>query len=466
MKLVKKLWFALIVITLAGSPAYADDVVDWNQTMFRAGLVAGTSPVVMSRVAAIVQAAVFDAVNGIDRRYAPIHVPATGPAGASRDAAAVQAAYATLVRLYPTQKSLLDARLAVSLAEIATHASSAAVASGVTWGQAVANGILAWRGADGFTPAPPPFLGATTVGLWRPTPPAFAPGAVPQFATMVPWVIDAPSEFRPAGPPPLGSAQYAKDFNETKTMGSVSSGTRTADQTVFSWFWNSGTAIYIWNNLAVSLINRTDDDERWNSRDEGRDYHDDSRSWRRNTHSTTLENARLFALLNLAMADAAIGCWEAKYNYVFWRPVTAIPEAAADGNPATAAVRHPGVSGISVGSFVRQRCRGRCARGRVRRTHPLHCGIGCHARHRAFVPELFVGARRSEKRPGLCRHPLPIGHRRWSGARSVGRSLCPGARRAARRPLSIERGRADEFRAPWYPRGDDSRHREARAKPD
>jgi len=147
MKLVKKLWFALIVITLAGSPAYADDVVDWNQTMFRAGLVAGTSPVVMSRVAAIVQAAVFDAVNGIDRRYAPIHVPATGPAGASRDAAAVQAAYATLVRLYPTQKSLLDARLAVSLAEIATHASSAAVASGVTWGQAVANGILAWRGA-------------------------------------------------------------------------------------------------------------------------------------------------------------------------------------------------------------------------------------------------------------------------------------------------------------------------------
>jgi hypothetical protein len=332
-----KFCFALFVVTLAGSPAYADDVVDWNQTMFRAGLVAGTTPVVMSRVAAIVQAAVFDAVNGIDRRYAPIHVPATGPAGASRDAAAAQAAYATLVQLYPAQKSLFDARLAVSLAEIATHASSAAVASGVTWGQTVANGILAWRGADGFTPAPPPFLGATTVGVWRPTPPAFAPGAVPQFATMVPWVIAAPSQFRPAGPPLLASARYANDFNETKNMGSVSSATRTPDQTVFSWFWNSGTAIYIWNNLAVSLINRTDDDELWNSRDEGGDFHDDSRSWRRSTHNTTLENARLFALLNLAMADAAIGCWEAKYNYVFWRPVTAIPEAAADDNPATTA---------------------------------------------------------------------------------------------------------------------------------
>ena len=231
----------------------------------------------MSRVAAIVQAAVFDAVNGIDQRYAPIHVPPAGPAGASPEAAAVQAAYATLVQLYPTQKSLFDARLAVSLAVIATHASSAAVAGGVAWGQTVANGILTWRAADGFTPAPPPFLGAAIVGVWRPTPPAFAPGAVPQFATMVPWVIVAPSQFRPSGPPPLTSARYAKDFNETKNIGSLSSATRTPDQTVYSWFWNSGTAIYIWNNLAVSLINRTDDDDRGNSRDEDRGFDDDSR---------------------------------------------------------------------------------------------------------------------------------------------------------------------------------------------
>lgn len=98
--------------------------------------------------------------------------------------------------------------------------------------------------------------------------------------------------------------------------------------------WNSSTAAYIWNNLAVSLINRTAENDRRNSHGEDRNIDDDSSSSR---HNTTLKNARLFALLNLAVADAAIGCWDAKYTYVFWRPVTAIPEAAADGNAATAA---------------------------------------------------------------------------------------------------------------------------------
>ncbi len=216
---LKKFCLVFVVVGLTASAAHADEVVNWNQTLFRAGLVAGTSPLVMTRVAAIVQAAVFDAVNGIDRRYAQIHVPAAGPAGASPEAAAVQAAYATLVQLYPAQKGLFDARLAVSLAVVATHASSVAVASGVAWGQSVADAILAWRSADGFTPAPPPFLGAAIVGTWRPTPPAFAPGAGPQFAYMVPWVIAAPSQFRPGGPPPLTSDRYAADFNETKNIG-------------------------------------------------------------------------------------------------------------------------------------------------------------------------------------------------------------------------------------------------------
>ena len=332
MTLIRKFGIALVVVTLIGSTAYADEVVDWNRTLFRAGLVAGTSPLVITRVTAIVQAAVFDAVNGIDRRYAPIHVPPAGPAGASREAAAAQAAYATLVQLYPTQKSLFDARLAVSLAVIATHASSAAVASGVAWGQTVANAILAWRNTDGFTPAPPPFVGAAIVGSWRPTPPALTSGAGPQFAYMVPWVIGAPWQFRPGGPPPLTSARYAKDFNETKNIGSFSSTARTSDQTVFSWFWNSSTASYLWNNVAAALIKRTDEDDRNHSRDGDRDYSHDARPRR---HNTTLENARLFALLNLAIADAAIGCWDAKYTYVFWRPITAIPEAAADGNAAT-----------------------------------------------------------------------------------------------------------------------------------
>ena len=327
-----RICLAFVLVGLAGSTSYADEVVDWNQTLFRTALASGTSPLVITRVAAIVQTAVFDAVNGIDRRYAPIHVPPAGPAGASREAAAAQAAYATLVQIYPAQKSVLDARLAVSLTVISTHESSAAVASGVAWGQTVADAILVWRSTDGFTPAPPPFLGAATVGTWRPTPPAFAPGAGPQFAYMTPWVIAAPSQFRPSGPPALASARYAADFNETKTMGSASSTARTPDQTVFSWFWGSSTASYFWNNVAVSFINRNDDDHRGKSPDEDRDVGDDSRRLRQHT---TLEHARLFALLNLAIGDAAIGCWDAKYTYVFWRPVTAILEAAADGNNAT-----------------------------------------------------------------------------------------------------------------------------------
>jgi hypothetical protein len=310
-------------IMASAAVAPSDEVTNWNQMLFRAALVGGTSPLVTTRVAAIVQAAVFDAVNGIDRRYTSIHVPPAGPAGASRDAAAAQAAYATLVQLYPAQKSTLDARLAVSLASIGTRDSVAAVADGIAWGQSVADAILAWRTTDGFAPAPPPFLGGTGVGMWRPTPPAFAPGAGPQFAYMVPWVIGAPGQFRPAGPPALTSDRYAADFNETRTMGGSSSSTRTADQTIFAWFWASSTASYIWNDVARSLIDRMRGDS--------------ESDWRSQHHHATLENARLLALLNLAAADAAIGCWEAKYTYVFWRPVTAIPLAATDGNPATTA---------------------------------------------------------------------------------------------------------------------------------
>jgi len=316
---------AFVVVAVAAGTAQADEVTDWNQTMLRAGLVGVTSPLVITRVAAIVQAAVFDAVNGIARRYTPIHVPPAGPAGASRDAAAVQAAYATLVQLYPTQKATFDARLAVSLAVLGAHESSAAIASGRAWGQTVADAILTWRSIDGFTPAPPAFLGGTAVGQWRPTPPALAPGAGPQFAYMTPWAILAPSQFRPAGPPALTSDRYTADFNETKKMGGISSASRTPDQTVSSWFWASGTASFIWNDLAVSLIDRASS----KSDDDGDD------NWQARRHDSSLQNARLLAQMNLAMADAAIACWDAKYAYVFWRPVTAIPLAATDGNPAT-----------------------------------------------------------------------------------------------------------------------------------
>lgn len=313
-KLTTFVWLMSLAFAMMVAPAArADEVTDWNQILLNAALVPPASnPLVTSRNAAIVHAAIFDAVNGIERRYTPIHVEPNAPRGASRRAAAVQAAYATLIRLYPAQIATFNARLAESLDAIASDSAtenSVSIARGIEWGQTVADAIWTWRSTDGFTPPPPPFLGGMAVGQWRPTPPAFASGVGPQFAYMTPWVMQSPSQFRPAGPPALGSQRYTNDFNETKTMGSATSLTRTSDQTTACLFWNSITVTHLWNHLAMRL-----GEER---------------------HTTLSENARLFALLNVATADAAIACWEAKYHYVFWRPITAIRLASTDGNPDT-----------------------------------------------------------------------------------------------------------------------------------
>lgn len=307
---------AVVFASLSIATARADEVTDWNQILFQTAHIANTNPLDMSRNAAIVQSSVFDAVNGISRRYMPIHVKPAAPWGASPRAAAIQAAYANLVRLYPAQQSTLAAQRAASLAALVGkghgHGRQEDIDNGVHWGQEVADSIWAWRSTDGYTPAPPPFLGGTNVGQWRPTPPGFVPGFEPQYAHMTPWVIKSQSQFRPSGSPALTSALYAKVFNETKSMGSLTSSTRTADETLFSQFWNASTAVFYWNRIALFLL--------------GKEH-----------HTTLEENALIFAAVNVAMADAAIACWEAKYYYVAWRPVTAIPLADTDGNPATIA---------------------------------------------------------------------------------------------------------------------------------
>ena len=277
--------------------------------MSRTALGAGTSPVVPTRVAAIVHASVFDAVTGIERRYAPIRVAPAAPRGASRRAAAIQAAYATLVSLYPAQKADLDAARTASLAGIADDGDfddSRSIARGLAWGQTVADAIVAWRGQDGFSTVLPPFLGGPAPGQWRPTPPKFLAGAAPQFATMTPWAITAPDQFRPAGPQALNSPQYAADLNEVRNLGNIGSPVRTDFQTEVARFWNGNTTLY-WNRIALTMAGRRD--------------------------TPLSENARLFALLNVAIADSAIACWDAKYHYVFWRPVTAIQNDAVAPDP-------------------------------------------------------------------------------------------------------------------------------------
>src|SRR5216683_1411891 len=286
------LLFALAVIALGiSTTVHADEVTDWNQILFQAAITDNTLAVILTRNA---------------------------PHGASARAAAVQAAYASLLRLYPNQQSTFDAARAASLAAILSKKGGgheeqklqSAVDLGVKWGQEVADGIWAWRSTDGFTPTPAPFTGGTNVGQWRPTPPAFLSGRGFQFSYMTPWVMASPSQFRPAGPPALSSARYAEVFNEIKAYGSISSTVRTADQTLYSIFWQ-GAMNRAWSRVAISL---------------GAER-----------HTTLLENVLVLAALNVALADATIACWEAKYHYVFWRPITAIPLADTDGNPATIA---------------------------------------------------------------------------------------------------------------------------------
>jgi len=301
----RSLLLLALPLALAGA-VRADEVTDWHEHLLVALGKAGLRPPVSTREAAMVSAAVFDAVNGIERRYEPIFVPAAAPRGASKRAAAVQAAYVILLARFPSQADDLNAKRTASLAAIEDGQSEQ---RGIEWGQTVADAILLWRSTDGFTPAPPPYLGSDEVGKWRPTPPALAPGLVPQFATMTPWGMLSPDQFRPAGPPALDSAQYLADFNEVKQMGSATSTLRTEDETDACLFAAATSGTYVWNRLAIDL-----------AADHGFELSD---------------HARLLATLNLAMADSVIACWDAKYFFEFWRPVTAIrlEDADGDGNP-------------------------------------------------------------------------------------------------------------------------------------
>ena len=278
-------------------------------------LARGTSPIATSRVAAMVSASVFDAVNGIKPRYKALHMRPGAPRYASQRAAAIQAAYAILANLYPAQIGVLSARREASIAALSSAENARSVQAGVTWGQAVADAIWAWRLTDGFTPPPPPFVGVlgivgtpAAVGVWRPTPLLNAPGAAVQFATMTPWVLQRPSQFRLPPPPALSSAEYTADYNEIKVMGAFTGSGRSADQSELALFWAGNTALS-WNRIASQIsIERS---------------------------LSFVENVHLFALLNVTMADAGIACFDVKYRYVFWRPVTAIRAGDTDGNPST-----------------------------------------------------------------------------------------------------------------------------------
>jgi hypothetical protein len=303
-----RILLAIVVLALgvlSPSVSAADEVTDWNQILVSALSATSSSPQNSGRIAAITQAAVFDAINGIDRRYTPYFVTTQGPRGASRRAAAVQAAYFALRTLLPAQAAGLERQRDASIAAIRSDGS---VESGVAWGQSVADALLTERSTDGFPSGGVPDPGDFAVGKWRPD--AGLPAITSWLAMLTPFAMPTSDHFRPGGLPALDSAAYASEFNEVRMLGRATGSSRTPDQTVIAFFWADNTISH-WNRIAVSIALQR--------------------------QTSLSDNARLFALLNIGMADAGIAVWDAKFMYRFWRPNSAILLAVTDGNAATTA---------------------------------------------------------------------------------------------------------------------------------
>jgi hypothetical protein len=282
----------------------ADVVTDWNQITLstQSAIAGGIRTPSAGRALAMVHIAIFDSINAIDRQYQPYLIAPLANPHASKEAAVAAAAHTVLVGLYPTAQAALDAAYAASLSTV-PHGSPKT--EGISIGESVAAIILLLRSNDGSA-ANPPYTAAPRIGIYTPDPAALfvAWGAVTPFA------LKSGSQFRNDGPPPLSSDQYAADYNEVKSIGTLNSTTRTADQTQAALFWVENAQI-TWNNIARIAALASD--------------------------NTLLENARLFALLNMAEADGSIASMDTKYTYNFWRPREAIHAGDLDGNPNTTA---------------------------------------------------------------------------------------------------------------------------------
>ncbi len=297
----RTLWVGLAIagLGLAG-PARADVITDWNQKAL---------PIVTKyslgapgyRALAMMHLAMYQCVNAIEPRYEPYQARLDAPATASKEAAAAVAAAAVLAKLYPDDQARIDAELSQYLAQVPD---GPAKDEGVALGQKVADGVLTLRANDGVS-APDGYRPRTTAGRYVPT----APVVVPNWGKVAPFALKSGSQFRPGPPIPLTSREWAQDYNEIKAIGAKQSATRTPLQTETGRLWlYTGPGTFM--PLAVQL-----------SQAAGLGLH---------------ENARLFALLGMATADAMVAVFDAKYHYEFWRPVTAIRNGDLDGNPNTA----------------------------------------------------------------------------------------------------------------------------------
>lgn len=283
--------------------------IDWNQILLSIVNTPGAQPanVQPTRNFAIVHAAIYDAVDAIDRTHEPYRIFVHAPRDASETAAADAAAHSSLVGLYPSQQATIDADYAAELSKVADGPAKDA---GIRIGEQVAHDLIALRADDGSNVTPPPFVAGSQPGDYRPTPPNFPTPAFTTWGQVRPFVLERGDQFRPAAPPALTSNAYADALNEEQSLGSATSTTRTAQQTEIGKFWNPPIQNF-WNQIAETVALAR--------------------------HSDLPTTARMFAALDVTFADSAIAFYDAKYTYRLWRPVTAIRLADTDGNPNTVA---------------------------------------------------------------------------------------------------------------------------------
>ena len=296
-----------LVILTAVPAAASDAVMDWNQLALAATVAAGQGAVPQTRSMAIVQVAMHDAVNAITRQYTTYLTHGAPPVGADPEAAAIAAAHTALIKLFPSQApTTLNAARAASLGARGLTDSDPSV----VFGDAVGAAVFAHRANDGAAQAQFPYVapGAGLPGVWVTA--GTATIVLPGWGNVTPWVLNSGSQFRPDAPPALDSGRYARDYEEVRELGSINSTVRTGEQTQIAIFW-TGSPSAIWNGVARQVITAR--------------------------HLDLSSTARALALLYLSASDSGIACWDAKYTYNFWRPITAIRNGDADGNDATVA---------------------------------------------------------------------------------------------------------------------------------
>jgi hypothetical protein len=310
--------FALVVC-LASNPrifAAGNSVLYWNQVAIDATRVARNPPPMASLFFATYQVAIFDSVNGITKTHHGWLINDPAPAGADMDAAVAGAAFTVLDALWSPTSNPHRFKLAYEKA-LARIPDGPSKADGLAWGKKVALAVLAKRANCGFDKPIPGKYSSTVPGQWRETPSAFRPPLLPYWGHVTPFVMTSPAQFRAPPPESLGSKEYAEELAFVANHGARDNADRTEYQTYCTPFWSDdlGTATPPghWNVIAQEIARRK--------------------------HLSVPESARLFALLDMAEADAAISCWETKYFYRLWRPETALRELDPKTNPNV--VLHP-----------------------------------------------------------------------------------------------------------------------------